>query len=62
MKKNAMLLFLFLFLSVIVLSGCGTAKGAAEGVGSIAKGAADDVKGTSNGLKKADDWVKKNAW
>ncbi len=62
-----------LFLGIILLSGCETAKGAAygtvdtvgaaaKGVGATACGAAKDTANLWQGILKADDWMKKNLW
>jgi predicted small secreted protein len=56
----------FLFTGVILISGCETAKGAAEGITYTAKetgrGAVKDVAVVGVALKKADDWMKENLW
>ena len=55
-------LLFILFVSVIMLSGCNTAKGAAEGVGCTANGVAKDDQATGAGIMALDAWIKKNAW
>ncbi|MEK6727864.1 MAG: hypothetical protein AABY28_04240 [Candidatus Omnitrophota bacterium] len=60
--KKALGLAAILFVGAIFLAGCNTLKGVATGVGATAEGAAEDVKGAYNGIKKADDWIRKNLW
>lgn len=58
--------WLVFILGVILISGCGTAKGMAVGagaaVGSTAVGVADDAKGLCHGIAVADNWIKNNLW
>ena len=68
--KKVSLLAAILFVSAVFLAGCNTLKGTATGtatgigvaVGATAEGAAEDVKGACNGIKKADNWIRKNLW
>lgn len=67
--KTKGILWWFLFLGIIVLSGCETAKGAAyavgataEGIGGTAYGAAKDTANLWQGMLKADAWIRKNLW
>jgi len=46
----------------ILISGCETTKGVAVGVGATAVGVGKDAKTAWDGIKKADEWVKKNLW
>ena len=63
MSKSFVCSLLFiLFVSMIMLSGCNTAKGAAEGVGCTATGVAKDAQATGAGIMSLDAWIKKNAW
>lgn len=63
MVMQARLFLIVLLMSgVVCISGCGTAKGIAAGIGSTAKGITEDAKGVWSGLEKADDWMKKNLW
>jgi len=61
LKRSSAYLFMLL-LAVSFLSGCNTAKGTAEGVGSIATGVSKDVQGLGGGIMGLDAWIKKNAW
>ncbi|MGA2775179.1 MAG: hypothetical protein ABSE81_03865 [Candidatus Omnitrophota bacterium] len=61
-KRLIFSLLLILFLSVVILSGCNTAKGAAEGIGCTAKGVAKDAQGLGAGIMGLDAWMKKNMW
>ena len=64
--KKGHILIVVLLVSVVFLCGCSTAKGVATGVGTTVvattEGAAKDIKGACNGIKKADNWIKKNLW
>lgn len=63
MSKSFMCgLLLILFVSVIILSGCNTAKGVGEGVGCTADGVSKDAQATGAGIMALDAWIKKNAW
>jgi predicted small secreted protein len=55
-------LLLILFLSVVILSGCNTAKGTAAGIGSIGEGIGKDAQGLGAGIMGLDAWMKKNMW
>jgi|GEM_PF-1003957 len=59
-------LLFVLFLSVVMLSGCNTVKGAADGasytVNGVADGVAKDAQATGTGIMALDAWIKKNAW
>jgi len=59
-KKYVMLCALFL--SLLSLTGCQTAKGAAVGVGSTVEGAAKDTQNLGAAIMAADDWIRKNLW
>ena len=75
-KKTGIWLWI-LFLGIIFLGGCETAKGAAYGVGTTAKGIGEGVGVTAQGVAtgaakdtvnfwqailRADNWIKKNLW
>jgi len=60
MKKTA--LFLLLLTLGFVFSGCGTAKGAAVGVGAAGVSVAQGVKNDWDAAKKIDAWMQKNLW
>ena len=75
--KKSIILSWVLFLNIIILYGCETAKGAVYGVGTTAKGvgegvgvtigatacgAAKDAVNLWQGILKTDDWIKKNLW
>jgi len=61
-KSFACGLLLVLFVSVVMLSGCNTAKGVGDGVGCTAKGVTKDAQATKSGIMALDAWIKKNAW
>ncbi len=65
MKKIKVLLWA-LFLGIIFISGCETAKGAACGFGTTveatAKGVGKDTVNLWQGILKADAWMHKNLW
>lgn len=72
-RGKTRIVFIFLFLSVILISGCETAKGAAggvastvgvaaEGLANTAEGAAKDSLSLWQGILRVDDWIKKNLW
>jgi len=64
--RKEMFLICVLFLGLVFLGGCETAKGAAGGIGmtavGTAQGAASDTKNIWQAILKADDWVKNNLW
>jgi len=64
-KKKGILLWV-LFLGVVFVSGCETAKGAACGLGTTAvattKGIAKDTTNLWQAILKADGWIQKNLW
>lgn len=62
MDKRAVLVALLLISSLMLTSGCGTAKGMATGVGATAMGVADDTKGLWQGITRLDDWIKNKLW
>jgi hypothetical protein len=49
-------------LTVPLLCGCETTKGAATGVEATVQGAAKDGQNFWQTLVKADDWMRKNLW
>ena len=65
-KKNTVLIVIFLLVVSVWLGGCATAKGVATGMATgmseTAKGAAEDAKGLWQGILKLDAWIKKNLW
>jgi predicted small secreted protein len=65
-KKNTVLIIIFLLVVSVWLGGCATAKGVATGVATgmseTAKGAAKDAKGLWQGILNLDAWIKKNLW
>ena len=61
-KKNTVLIVIFLLVVSVWLGGCATAKGVATGMSETAKGAAEDAKGLWHGILTADNWIKKNLW
>ncbi len=61
-KKNTVLMVIFLLVVSVCLNGCATAKGVATGMGETAKGVAEDAKGLWQGISKLDAWIKKNLW
>jgi len=48
-----------LLLCIVIMSGCETTKGLAQG---LAQGIAKDTKNTGGVILKVDDWIKKNLW
>lgn len=61
-KKNTILIIIFLLVVSVWLGGCATAKGAAIGMGETAKGVAEDAQGLWQGILNLDAWIKKNLW
>ena len=65
-KKNTVLIVIFLLVVSVWLGGCATAKGVATGMATgmseTAKGAAEDANGLWHGILTADNWIKKNLW
>ncbi len=65
MKKKG-ILFWVLFLGIMFLGGCQTAKGVAVGIGTTvqgtAQGAAKDSASLWQGILKLDAWMKDNLW
>lgn len=65
LRKEMSVVFI-LFLGLVFLGGCETAKGAAGGIGmtavGTAQGAATDAKNIWQKILKADDWIKNNLW
>lgn len=53
---------LVLFMALIVLTGCETAKGAATGLGQDVHNAADPDMNGWNAIQKADAWIHENMW
>lgn len=60
-KKKFFVIMLFASCLMCVV-GCETTKGVAVGVGATAIGVGKDAKTAWNGIKTADDWIKKNLW
>ena len=73
MNKNNIMAVAGLFLALLLVSGCQTAKSAGKGVGTTAaaagtaiaevgKGTYKDVKDAYQAVKKADGWMRDNLW
>lgn len=58
-RKCAALVSIVIFLGVLLLSGCETTKGVANGIG---EGVSKDSKAVCGWVKKADTWIKDNLW
>ena len=72
-KKELMMLkklyLVVVLLAVVVMSGCETARGFGEGIGSVAYGVSQTAEGVGkdsynlfNSLMAADNWIKENWW
>ena len=54
--------YIFLAVSLIVLSGCETLNGAATGFGKDVQNTSDPNKNGWNALNDADSWMQENLW
>lgn len=61
MIKNV-LVSCILFSSVLLSSGCQTAKGVTTGLATTTEGVVQDTTNTAGFLAGTDAWVKKNLW
>ncbi len=66
MSRHKIFICCALFFSLFLLSGCQTAKGVAEGVGTTiagtTTGAVKDTQGLFGAIMSLDDWIKRNLW
>jgi len=65
MGKNSLVkksILLVILVCLVMLGGCQTATGIGVGIGATAQGVAKDSVNAWNGLKSADDWMRRNLW
>ncbi|MDE1921403.1 MAG: hypothetical protein KGJ09_07855 [Candidatus Omnitrophica bacterium] len=59
-SKNAV--YLILFMSLLVLTGCETVKGASNGFGQDMQNLSNPDKNGWNAIENADAWIRENLW
>lgn len=56
------IVFCFLFSFMVLINGCETTKGVAQGTGYTVQGVERDTTNLLQMILKADGWMKKNLW